>query len=416
MFKDQGVNLILNFFFGPVVNAARGIANQVNGGLQSFVTNITVPVRPQVIQSYSQGNLDRSLTLTYTISKLSCYFLLLMALPIMLEIDFVLKIWLGSNIPEYTSIFVIIIILNSFISNLNAAVSGLVHASGKMKTYQLCGGTISLLSVVIVYIAILLWQVPSIALIVLLALDVIRQVVALIVIKFIVNEFSLRKYFKISTKNSSKIILDKTYLSNNIEIITNNSDIDFKYSNDDNVKIVVYAEKEDELNVSEETDKIVVNLKDDTKKFFGFNNIGNKIDVYIPKTYDKDIKINSNLGDIEAVALEKSNINIDIDCGDIDIASAKSTIIKSDLGDISIGKVSEYINIESDCGDIEIDNASLIKNSTIKSDLGDVEIDRIYGVYVKAKTDVGKVKIKDNDKYSETTLSITSDVGEVSIN
>ena len=197
MFKDQGVNLILNFFFGPVVNAARGIANQVNGGLQSFVTNITVPVRPQVIQSYSQGNLDRSLTLTYTISKLSCYFLLLMALPIMLEIDFVLKIWLGSNIPEYTSIFVIIIILNSFISNLNAAVSGLVHASGKMKTYQLCGGTISLLSVVIVYIAILLWQVPSIALIVLLALDVIRQVVALIVIKFIVNEFSLRKYFKI---------------------------------------------------------------------------------------------------------------------------------------------------------------------------------------------------------------------------
>ena len=253
-----------------------------------------------------------------------------------------------------------------------------------------------------------------------IALIVSLSIVVLILIVFFIvlltNGNSLKKYFKMSVKNSSKIILDKTYLSNNIEIITNNSDIDFKYSNDDNVKIVVYAEKEDELNVSEETDKIVVNLKDDTKKFFGFNNIGNKIEVYIPKEYDKDITINSNLGDIETVALDNSDVNIDIDCGDVDIASVKSAIIKSNLGDISIGKVSEYINIESDCGDIEIDNALLNKNSTIKSDLGDVEIDRIYGVYVKAKTDVGKVKIKDNDKYSKTTLNITSDIGEVSVN
>jgi O-antigen/teichoic acid export membrane protein len=194
MMKDQGVNLILNFFFGPIVNAARGIANQVNGGLQSFVANITVPVRPQVVQSYATGDINRSLSLTYTISKLSCYFLLLMALPIMLEIDFVLKIWLGDNVPEHTSIFVVIIVLNSFINNLNAAVSGIVHASGKMKIYQLCGGSISLVSVAIVYIAMLIWDIPSIALIVLLALDIIRQFVALLVLKSIVNEFSLKVY------------------------------------------------------------------------------------------------------------------------------------------------------------------------------------------------------------------------------
>lgn len=195
MMKDQGVNLILNFFFGPIVNAARGIANQVNGGLQSFVANITVPVRPQVVQSYATGDINRSLSLTYTISKLSCYFLLLMALPIMLEIDFVLKMWLGDNVPEHTSIFVVIIILNSFINNLNAAISGVVHASGDMKTYQLCGGTISLVSVVVVYITMLIWDIPSIALVVLLALDIVRQFVALIVLKSIVNEFSLGAYF-----------------------------------------------------------------------------------------------------------------------------------------------------------------------------------------------------------------------------
>lgn len=196
MLKDQGVNLILNFFFGPIVNAARGIANQVNGGLQSFVTNITIPVRPQVVQSYSQGNINRSLNLTYTISKLSCYVLLMMSLPIMLEIDYVLHIWLGDNVPTYTAIFVVIIVLNSFISNLNSAVSGLVHASGKMKVYQLCGGTISLISVVIVYIAMLLWNIPSVALVVLLVLDIIRQIVALVVLRSIVSEFSLMKYFR----------------------------------------------------------------------------------------------------------------------------------------------------------------------------------------------------------------------------
>lgn len=196
MLKDQGVNLILNFFFGPVVNAARGIANQVNGGLQSFVANITVPVRPQVVQSYSQGDINRSLSLTYTISKLSCYFLLLMALPIMLEIDFVLQFWLGQNVPEHTAVFVVIIVLNSFLNNLNAAVSGLVHATGKMKAYQLCGGSISLISVLIVYIAMLIWDVPSFALIVLLALDIVRQCVALFVVKTIVNEFSLKTYLQ----------------------------------------------------------------------------------------------------------------------------------------------------------------------------------------------------------------------------
>lgn len=196
MLKDQGVNLILNFFFGPVVNAARGIANQVKGGLQSFVANITVPVRPQVVQSYSKGDLNRSLFLTYTISKLSCYFLLLMALPIMLEIDFVLQIWLGNNVPEYTSIFVIIILLDAFLNNLNSAISGIVHASGKMKTYQLCGGVISIISVIIVYIAMLIWDVPSFALIVLLALDIVRQCVALFVVKTIVREFSLKTYLQ----------------------------------------------------------------------------------------------------------------------------------------------------------------------------------------------------------------------------
>lgn len=196
MLKDQGVNLILNFFFGPIVNAARGIANQVNGGLQSFVTNLTIPVRPQVVQSYSQGNINRSLNLTYTISKFSCYVLLMMSLPILLEIDYVLHLWLGDNVPQYTEVFVLFIVLNSFLLNLNSAVSGLVHASGKMRKYQFCGGSISIISVVAVYLAMLIWKVPPFALIVILLMDTIRQIVALLLLKSIVSDFSLNAYLK----------------------------------------------------------------------------------------------------------------------------------------------------------------------------------------------------------------------------
>lgn len=196
MLKDQGVNLVLNLFFGPIVNAARGIANQVNGALQSFVSNITIPVRPQIVQSYSQNNIERSLSLTYTISKLSCFVLLLMSMPIVFEIDFILKLWLGNNIPEHTSVFVVIIILNAFILNLNSAISGLVHATGKMRTYQLSGGSISIISILIVYFVLLSGGKPESALMTLVFMDIIRQIFAVLILKNLVQEFSLKQYLK----------------------------------------------------------------------------------------------------------------------------------------------------------------------------------------------------------------------------
>ncbi len=151
MMKDQGLNMIINLFFGPVVNAARGVAMQVNSGLQGFVQNLTIPVRPQVIQSYAQGNIDRTIKLTYSISKFSTFFLYALALPICYEIDFILSMWIGQDVPQYTNIFVVIIILLSFLNNLNSAISGVVHASGKMKRYQIETTLIALSALPITY-------------------------------------------------------------------------------------------------------------------------------------------------------------------------------------------------------------------------------------------------------------------------
>lgn len=192
--KEQGINLVLNLFFGPALNAARSVASQINGGLQSFVSNITVPVRPQVVQSYATGNFYRTMNLTYSVSKLSCCFLYLCALPVALEIDYVLKIWLGSSIPKYTNIFVLLIILTSFINNLNAAVSGVIHASGKMMVYQTASSTISIMCIPTAYLGLKFGESPGFALLMVFFWATLSQIVSLFILKSIIS-YSLTDYF-----------------------------------------------------------------------------------------------------------------------------------------------------------------------------------------------------------------------------
>lgn len=193
--KEQGINLVLNFFFGPIVNAARGVASQINGGLQNFVYNITTPVRPQVVQSYARGDYERTMNLTYSVSKLSCCFLYLCALPVALEIDYILKIWLGDSIPEHTNTFVVLIILTSFVNNLNAAISGVVHASGKMMIYQIVSSCISMVSVPAAYIGFRYGLSAEFALLMVLVWTSISQLVSLFILKSVID-YSIRKYHR----------------------------------------------------------------------------------------------------------------------------------------------------------------------------------------------------------------------------
>lgn len=191
--KEQGINLIINLFYGPVVNAARAVASQVNGGMESFVMNVTIPVRPQVVQSYAKGDIARTMNLTYGISKLSCFVFYIAALPIIVEIDYILQLWLGNNVPEHTSVFIVIILMTTMIANLNSAVSNVVHASGKMRKYQVTTGLIGIVSVPVAYIALKLGAKVEIALFITFLSKVIAQYFSLIILKGIV-EYSLFDY------------------------------------------------------------------------------------------------------------------------------------------------------------------------------------------------------------------------------
>ena len=195
MLKEQGLNMVLNLFFGPVVNAARGVAFQVNGALAGFVNNINVAVKPQLTQAYAQGEKQRTFSLMFSISKLCYIILLLMAVPICMEIDFILKLWLGDNVPKYTAIFIVLVVATTFVNNLNAPVSFVVHAIGKMKKYQTITSAIELFILPVSYLILKTGGEPWVVFIIGFFFVLLGQIFSLFILKEL-EDYSILSYFK----------------------------------------------------------------------------------------------------------------------------------------------------------------------------------------------------------------------------
>lgn len=193
--KEQGINMILNLFFGPVVNAARGIAYQVNGAMMGFVANINTASRPQLTQSYASGNLDRSIHLMYSMSKIAVVTITLFAVPVIFEIDYILKIWLDTEIPLHTNSFVQLVVINSIILCLNPPVSFLVHATGKMRKYQVVSSLFSLLVLPFSYIMLQQGAEPEYVFVLMILFTFIGQWICIHILKQLVD-FSAADYVK----------------------------------------------------------------------------------------------------------------------------------------------------------------------------------------------------------------------------
>lgn len=147
----QGLNILLNIFFGPAVNAARGIAVQVQGVCQQFCNSFQMALNPQLTKNYAQGDLDNMHRLLIKSSKFSFYILFFIVLPLMFKAEFVLKLWLGI-IPEHTVTFLRLILIVGLLYTLSNPIIVSVHATGKLKKFQLIEGTILLTIVPIAYI------------------------------------------------------------------------------------------------------------------------------------------------------------------------------------------------------------------------------------------------------------------------
>ncbi len=135
VFTGQGVNIVLNLFFGPAVNAARGLADQVNGAVSRFVSNFQTAVNPQLVKTYASHELDEMKKLLYRGIRFSYYLLLIISVPIILNMDFILHVWL-KDVPAYATGFCQLVLVCSLVSSISNLLAQVARAYGKIRKYQ----------------------------------------------------------------------------------------------------------------------------------------------------------------------------------------------------------------------------------------------------------------------------------------
>lgn len=192
IFKNQLVNILLNQYFNPVVNAAKSVSMQVRTAVSSFSQNFSTALRPQIIKSYAAENYDEALELTFMGCKFTYFLMWVFTLPLILEMEPLLSLWLG-NPPEYAVIFTKLALLDVLIDSLNFPLMSLAQATGKIKLYQGVVGGILLMNFPVCWIVLSMgadaWTVQLIGIII----TMIAMIVRLIIIKML-TKFSIIKF------------------------------------------------------------------------------------------------------------------------------------------------------------------------------------------------------------------------------
>lgn len=184
--KGQGLNILLNMFFNPSVNAARGIAYQINTQISHFFSNFYTAVRPQIIKYYAQGDMGNMLNLVFRSSKFSYYLILLISLPIIIETPFIVNIWLG-QLPEHVVIFTRLIIAITAIDAMANPLMTTAHATGRIAFYQASVGTMTIMIIPVSYIFLKNGFSPDVVFIISLITSVICLFMRLGIVKWLVD-------------------------------------------------------------------------------------------------------------------------------------------------------------------------------------------------------------------------------------
>ncbi len=183
--KSQGLNIVLNLFFGIVVNAARGIAYQVLTAVNYFISSFQTAFRPQLTQKYASGDYAAAMRLYYSATKLSYYFIFTISLPILLETPYILHIWLGNAVPEYSVVFTRIILLTAFVSAFANPTTVIAYATGNIKNFSIVVSFFNLMIVPVAYLFLKLGYGPTSAMVVSFVFTIIVQIIRLIVVAHI---------------------------------------------------------------------------------------------------------------------------------------------------------------------------------------------------------------------------------------
>jgi len=193
MLKGQGLNMILNVFFGTVINAARGVAFQINGAIAGFSSNIAISFRPQIVDAYSKRENDRVLKMFFSESRICYCLILIMIVPVIIEIDYILKLWLGDAVPEYANTFAIFVLIDMLICTLNTPITQVTFSTGAIKTYQIVSSAINLLLLPVCWLFLRMGFEASSVFVITIVFSIINQAGCLFCMRKVFS-YSMHKY------------------------------------------------------------------------------------------------------------------------------------------------------------------------------------------------------------------------------
>lgn len=168
--RDTGGNIVINLFCGPAVNAARGIANAVNNAVLGFANSFTTALNPQITKSYASGDRENMMRIIYKGARFSFYLILVLGLPVLMETDYILYLWL-KIVPEHTVWFIRLTIIFAMSEAISNPLVTAMLATGRIRNYQIVVGGIQMMNLPISYICLRMGYAPEVVMIVAIILS-----------------------------------------------------------------------------------------------------------------------------------------------------------------------------------------------------------------------------------------------------
>ena len=264
------------------------------------------------------------------------------------------------------------------------------------------------------------------------------------------HEFSF--HFLVGGPHYSETLVEEKTIESlkDLNVISSSGDITVEHTSDNKIIVELYSDHAEEHYINEEENVVHIKLSNKAKRV-GFNFKADRILIKLPENYDKNMIIDSNVGDIIIDEFAKSNVDIksttgnlkikkidtatiegktgdikieevntltvSITTGDIKVDKVNNIEVKSTTGDIKIENITNQLTLTSGTGDIKINNAEIHEDSTIEGRTGDIKISNLSGAYVEANTRVGDTKVNNTeDRKSDILLKITNNTGDIKVN
>ena len=214
--NGQCINILLNVFFGPIANTAYAIGNQISGMISQITGNFFSAVRPPITKSYAIGDKQKTSELFYFSSKILFVLILMIVIPLYLELEYILTLWLGS-IEQYTVQFSRLLLIYITLIAISNPITAIIHAAGAVKKYHLVVDGFTLLSLPTTYIAFKLGYEPYMAFVISNIIFSIAHIIRLAVLKSVIS-FSYTEYIIKLILPSVLIIIASTFVVTFVEL------------------------------------------------------------------------------------------------------------------------------------------------------------------------------------------------------